>query len=148
MSYKLHTMDDEAAVELLSLITDHVKNAIICFDCNTREIILVNRFAEVLFGWMADELLGHQITEIITHKNLIHLENEKVMAQHKDGEVFEISISTSVVEVKDDKVCVSVIVDMRDPVGLQEYRRKTREKLKQELEELRYTSSLHTRTTA
>lgn len=90
----------EERVFFQSSLIEQVRNAVIATDRN-QEIIFWNRFAERLFGWGCNEIIGRPITEIISPGNLVTLKQAgywegECIGIKKDGNTFPVLLTNSI----------------------------------------------------
>lgn len=122
-------------------LLDQVHNAVIATDINGR-IIYWNKYAETLYKWKAEEVIGRNISNIIVPEDKIPIIHEVVskinktgssdgefQARRKDGSVFPAYYTFSVVKDLNNKKIgyLGVSVDITDRKRAEEDLRRAKE---------------------
>lgn len=127
----------------LSLIAEHVKDAIFTIDIHSR-IQYVNSAAEEIFGYSKEELVGQDLTllmpdrfreahrqgvEQYLHTGERHVDWKVVMlpGRHKDGHTISLGISFGEYSVAGERVFIGVVRDIAGPSRLIEELRRAKQ---------------------
>ena len=107
----------------LKTISDNVLDAIITADKNLL-ISSVNKSAEQMFGWQADEMIGQPITLLMSDEHAASLQNlpsrqasarqREGKGKHRDGHLFPVEVGASLSTLDGDDLYVALIRDISD----------------------------------
>jgi PAS domain S-box-containing protein len=126
----------------LSVIADHITDAIITIDVHSR-VHYVNSATEKLFGYTKQELIGHELTMLMperyqrSHMTALqeyartgqrHVDWKVVMlpGQHKDGHAISLGISFGEYQVDGEHMFVGIARDIAGPSRLIEQLRQAK----------------------
>ena len=107
----------------LKTISDNVLDAIITADMNLR-IGSVNKAAELMFGWAADEIVGQSISVLMSSQDMAHhrqisgqeieVRQREGLGRHRDGREFPVEVSATLSVLDEQRLYVALIRDISD----------------------------------
>jgi two-component system, HptB-dependent secretion and biofilm response regulator len=116
------------ALDRIKAISDNVLDAIVTID-DHGTIISINRASERIFGWPAEELIGHSVTKLMPEPmrsqhdtfiaryladggNNIVGSNREIVAQHRNGQSFPVTIGITEATLDNQRTFIGVIRDI------------------------------------
>lgn len=109
------------ALRRVQAISDNVIDAIITFNCEGN-IVSANHSTERIFGYSADELLGHNISTLIPENHQLvsssspalqtNSAEHEVLALHKNGCKFPANIGITEISIDNEQMHICVVRDI------------------------------------